>query len=203
MSGFAEIATLDTAALAELVEEGEQVIRPLRAFRPPLLDLCEPKPFVVHQAIFDPTFPHGRWYYFRSRDVDELSDPVIDALVEHGMRIDSPHSGFPIFHLGGAIARVGEEESAFTGRAAGHTININGISETAEGFDEQREWVRGLSSALEPHQAGVYVNFLMDEGEERIREAYGAKKYARLQELKRKHDPENFFRLNQNIPPVA
>ena len=75
------------------------------------------------------------------------------------------------------------------------------MSETGEGFDEQREWVRGLSSALEPYQSGVYVNFLMDEGEARVRDAYGPEKYDRLKELKRRYDPGNLFRLNQNIPP--
>ena len=183
------------------VEEGERVLRPLKEFASPLLDLCAPKPFVVNQAMFDPTFPHGRWYYFRSRDVAELTDEVIDTVVEHALRITSPHSGFPIFQLGGAIARVGDAETAFSGRTAGHTININGIAETAAGFDEQREWVRGLSAALEPYQTGVYVNFLMDEGEQRVREAYGAEKYERLRALKRKYDPDNFFHLNQNIRP--
>ena len=152
--------------------------------------------------MFDPTFPHGRWYYFRSRDVAVLTDEVIDTLADHAVRISSPHSGFPIFQLGGAIARVGEDETAFGARSAGHTININGIAETAADFDEQREWVRGLSAALEPHQTGVYVNFLMDEGEERVREAYGTEKLERLTALKRKYDPDNFFHLNQNIRPA-
>ena len=183
------------------IEEGERALRPLREFGSPLIDLCTPKPFLAHQALFDPTYPHGRWYYLRSRDVAELSDDVIDIIVDHALRITSPHSGFPIFQLGGAIARVGEDETAFTGRMAGHTININGIAETAADFDDQREWVRRFSAALEPHQTGVYVNFLMDEGEERVKDAYGAAKYERLRALKRKYDPDNFFRLNQNISP--
>jgi hypothetical protein len=183
------------------IEEGERVVRPLREFGSPLLDLCEPKPFLDHQAMFDPTYPHGRWYYLRSRDVAELSDDVIDVVVEHGHRIDTPHTGIPIFQLGGAIAQVGDDETSFSGRGAGHTININGIAETADGFERQREWVRDFSTALEPHQAGVYVNFLMDEGAERVQQAYSPEKYARLQSLKGRYDPDNFFRLNQNIPP--
>src|SRR5437588_7686184 len=151
--------------------------------------------------MFDPTFPHGRWYYFRSRDVATLSDEVIDIAVEHALRITSPHSGFPMFQLGGAVARVGEDETAFSGRTAGHTINLNGIAETAEDFDEQRAWVRGISVALEPHETGVYVNFLMEEGQERVRDAYGPEKYERLRALKRKYDPDNLFHLNQNIQP--
>jgi hypothetical protein len=76
------------------------------------------------------------------------------------------------------------------------------VTETAEGFDEEKEWVRNFWSALQPYHTSVYVNFLMEEGEERIRQAYGAKKYERLTMLKRKYDPDNFFRLNQNIPPA-
>ncbi|MGH2769732.1 MAG: FAD-binding oxidoreductase, partial [Actinomycetota bacterium] len=183
------------------VEEGEGVIRPLKAFGAPVLDLCEPKPFVAHQAMFDPSFRPGWWYYFRSCDVGELTDEVVDITVEHSMRIGSPLTGFPLWHAGGAVARVGEDETAFNGRSAGHTFNISGMTETAEGFDEERQWVRDFWSALTPYHTGVYVNFLMEEGEDRIRQAYGAEKYARLKALKTKYDPDNFFRLNQNIPP--
>jgi hypothetical protein len=183
------------------VDEGEKVIRPLKEFGSPILDLCSPKPFLAHQSMFDPSFPAGWWYYFRSADLAALSDGVIDIIAEHATRMTSPLTAFPIFQLGGAIARVGEDETAFNGRAAGHTININATTETADGFDEEREWSRSLWSALEPYHTGVYVNFLMDEGQERIRQAYGAERYDRLRALKRRYDPDNFFRLNQNIPP--
>ena len=183
------------------VEEGEKVVRPLKEFGSPVLDLCEPKPYLAHQAMFDPTFPHGRWYYFRACDVTELSDEVIDITVDHASRISSPLTAFPIWQMGGAVTRVGDDESAFSGRAAGHTFNISGMTDAAEGFAEERDWVRNFWSALEPYHTSVYTNFLMDEGEERVREAYGADKYDRLKALKRKYDPDNFFRLNQNIPP--
>jgi FAD/FMN-containing dehydrogenase len=183
------------------VEEGEKVVRPLKEFGSPVLDLCEPKPYLAHQAMFDPTFPHGRWYYFRACDVTELSDEVIDITVDHASRISSPLTAFPIWQMGGAVARVGDDETAFSGRAAGHTFNISGMTDAAEGFAEERDWVRNFWSALEPYHTSVYTNFLMDEGEERVREAYGADKYDRLKALKRKYDPDNFFRLNQNIPP--
>jgi hypothetical protein len=183
------------------LEEGEKVVRPLKAFGSPVLDLCEPKAFLGHQAMFDPSFPHGRWYYMRACDVAELTDEVIDITAKHALRIRSPHTAFPIFQLGGAIGRVGDEETAFNGRSAGHTFNVTAVTESAEGFEEEREWSRGLWSALEPYHMSVYVNFLMDEGAERVRQAYGAEKYERLKALKRRCDPENFFRLNQNIPP--
>jgi hypothetical protein len=183
------------------VEEGEMAVRPMKEFGSPLLDLCVSKPFLAHQAMFDASFPHGWWYYFRACDVAELTDEVIDIVADHAMKLRSPLTAFPIFHLGGAIARVGEGDTAFNGRGAGHTININATTETAEGFDEEREWSRNFWSALGPYQTTVYVNFLMDEGEERIRQAYGSEKYDRLKALKRRYDPDNFFRLNQNIPP--
>ncbi|HEU4494047.1 MAG TPA: FAD-binding oxidoreductase [Rubrobacteraceae bacterium] len=185
------------------LEEGEKVIRPLKAFGSPVLDLCQPKPYLVHQAMFDPSFPHGWWYYMRSCDVAGLTNQVIDITVEHSLRINSPLTAFPIWQRGGAAARVGEEETAFGGRDAGHTFNITAVTESAEGFDEEREWVRNFWSALEPYHTGAYVNFLMEEGEERVREVYGAQKYDRLKALKRRWDPENLFRMNQNIKPTA
>ena len=95
-----------------------------------------------------------------------------------------------------------DDETAFHGRSAGHTFNINATTPTRDGFEEEREWSRSFWSALQPYHTGVYVNFLMDEGQQRVRDAYGAAKYDRLRALKRKYDPDNFFRLNQNIPPA-
>jgi FAD binding domain/Berberine and berberine like len=184
------------------VEEGEGVLKPLREFGSPLLDGCAPMPFTNHQALLDPSFPHDWWYYIRSCNLAELTDEVIDVLFDNGLGIASPLTVFSIFHLGGAVARVGEDETAFGGRDAGHTVNVVGITETGEGFEQEREWARGLWTALGPHHQNVYVNFLMEEGEDRVRESYGAAKYDRLKALKRKYDPDNFFRLNQNIPPA-
>jgi hypothetical protein len=183
------------------VDEGEKVLKPLREFGSPLVDGCVPMPFTKHQASLDPSFPHDWWYYIRSCNLAELTDEVIDTLVEHGLRIASGVTVFSIFHLGGAVARVGEDETAFGGRDAGHTVNVVGITRTGEGFEQEREWARGLWTALQPHHQNVYVNFLMEEGEDRIREAYGPTKYDRLKALKRKYDASNFFQLNQNIPP--
>src|SRR5688572_21804537 len=169
-----ELVVVVACCYAGSIEEGERVVRPLRAFGSPVLDLCEPKPYLDHQAMFDPSFPHGWWYYVRACDVAELTDEVIDITVDHSMRIDSPLTGFPIWQMGGAVARVGQDETAFNGRGAGHTFNISVTTESADGFDQEKEWARGLWSALEPYHMSVYVNFLMEEGEERIRQAYGA-----------------------------
>ncbi|HSU35246.1 MAG TPA: FAD-binding oxidoreductase [Propionibacteriaceae bacterium] len=183
-------------------EAGERFIRPLRDFGSPVADLCAPKPYLAHQAMFDPSFPHGRWYYYKSCDVAELSDEIIDITVEHSSKIDSPLTSFPIWQLGGAVSRVSDDDSAFSGRSAGFTYNIGGCTQTEAGFDAEREWVRGFWSALEPWHQGVYVNFLGDEGAGRVRQAYGSAKYHRLQILKQAWDPDNFFRINQNIPPT-
>jgi hypothetical protein len=183
------------------IEKGEDVVRPLRTFGKPALDLCMPKPYLAHQSMFDAVFRHGWWYYFRSCDVAELSDDVVDVMTDYGSRIVSPITSIALWQMGGAVRRVDEAESAFNGRNAGFTFNINGNSETADGFDAEREWARSYWSDLEPHHTSVYVNFLMDQGEEAIRRAYGPDKYDRLKALKRRYDPGNLFRLNQNIPP--
>jgi FAD/FMN-containing dehydrogenase len=183
-------------------EDGEKAVRPMKEFGNPVADVCSAKPFLVHQAMFDPSFVPGRWYYFKPLDVDELTDEIIDITVDHSLRINSPLTSFPIWQRGGAVARVGEDETAFGGRDAGFTYNIGASTATAEGFDEEREWVRTFWSALERFQTTAYVNFLEDPSEDRIRASYGPEKFDRLKALKRKYDPDNFFRINQNIPPA-
>jgi FAD/FMN-containing dehydrogenase len=183
------------------VEEGQRVLGPLQRFGRPVLDLCKPKPFLTHQAMFDPSFRRGCWYYVRSCDVASLEDGVIDAICEHGLRIESPVTSLALWQMGGAVARVSDADTAFHGRKAGFTFNINGNTETAAGFDAERQWARDFWSALEPYHTSVYVNFLMEEGEERVRQAYGSEKFDRLKKLKRKYDPTNLFRVNQNIRP--
>jgi FAD/FMN-containing dehydrogenase len=184
-------------------DEGEKVLKPMREFGNPVADVCVQKPYLAHQAMFDPAFVPGRWYYFRSFDVPALTDEMIDITAEHSSRIQSPLTSFPIWQMGGEVSRRGEDETAFGGRNAAFTYNIGASTATAEGFDEERQWVRDFWSALEEWHTSVYVNFLSDaeEGEDRIRAAYGSDKYDRLKALKRKWDPDNFFRINQNISP--
>jgi len=189
------------ACYAGPVDEGERVLRPLKSFGRAVLDLCQPQPYLAHQSMFDPGFQHGWWYYFRACHVNGLTDEMIDIMAERGRAIVSPITTVALWQLGGAIARVRDEDTAFSGRGASFAFNINGNAYSADGFDFEREWARGYWSALAPFHAGVYVNFLMEEGEERVRQAYGAAKYDRLKALKRRYDPDNIFRLNQNIRP--
>jgi FAD/FMN-containing dehydrogenase len=186
------------------LEDGERILRPLRRFREPLLDLIAPKPYVKHQSMFDPTVPHGWHYYWKSVELAPLTDAVIDRIGDHSMRITSPLSYSVIFQLGGAIAAIDDGATAYSHRQAAHNVNINAVWKPGDAAaPDHIEWARQFFAALEPYQIGVYVNFLGDEGEERVRAAYGAETYARLAELKQRYDPMNVFHLNQNVRPVG
>jgi hypothetical protein len=185
-----------------IIENGERLLEPMRNLGSPALDLWAPRPFVEHQSMLDPGYPPGLWAYLRACDVAELDDAVLDVTLDHASRIESLRSTVTIWQLGGAIARVGAADTAFGSRASGHMFNITGATDSADGFDQARTWTRDLWAALAPHQVGVYVNFLMEEGDARIRQAYGTERYDRLKALKRTFDPANLFRLNQNINPA-
>ena len=185
------------------LDEGEKFVKPMREFGNVVADVCTRKPYLMHQAMFDPSFVPHRWYYFRGLDAPELTDEMIDVTVDYASRIKSPLTSFPIWKMGGAISHRSDDDSAFGGRSAGVTYNIGCSTENADGFDEERQWVRDFYSALEGYQTSAYVNFMSDgeESDARIRSAYGAEKYGRLKALKRRWDPDNFFRSNQNISP--
>jgi FAD/FMN-containing dehydrogenase len=186
------------------VEEGEKLLRPLRAFGKPVFDAIAPKLYVDHQQMLDPAFPHGRHYYWKSRQLPPLTDQAIEVIVEHGRRITSDFSSARIFTLGGAVARVDHDATAFANRAAAHDINIVGAWAPNDP-DPARHvaWVRNFWSALAPYAGGVYVNFMSDEPQSAVQAAYGSHTYARLVALKKKYDPANFFRFNQNISPAG
>jgi hypothetical protein len=189
------------ACWAGPIDRGEEVVAPMRSFGPPLLDLCRPRPYLEQQSLLDPGFPPGLWVYLRACNVSQLSDEVLDITLDFAGRIESARSSMTIWQLGGAVSRVAESETAFAGRSSGHVFNITGATDSAHGFDAERSWARALGSALAPHSEGAYVNFLMEEGANRVREVYGAERFDRLTALKRTYDPDNFFRLNQNIRP--
>lgn len=184
------------------VEEGEKVLRPLRQFKTPVLDTVGPKPYATHQAMFDPAYPHGRGYYWKSWKLPPLSDAAIDVIVEQAIAITSPLSAIPIFTLGGAVARVDDDATAFTGRSAAHDINLvaSWLPDDPEP-ERHKAWARTAWEAIRPFARGVYVNFLSDEPAAHLKLAYGERKYDRLAELKSKYDPSNVFRFNQNIAP--
>jgi FAD/FMN-containing dehydrogenase len=191
------------ACYAGALEDGVEVVRPLKEFGSPIADLLEPKLYTALQAMFDPMVPHGWQRYWKSVELPPLTDDAIDTLVEHASAFTSPKSYCIVFQLGGALARVGEGETAYSQRDAAHNVNINAVwtPDDPEG-GRHVAWARDFFAAMQPHAGGrVYLNFLGDEGAERVRQAYGEQQYERLVELKRVYDPTNFFRLNQNIEP--
>jgi FAD/FMN-containing dehydrogenase len=181
-------------------EDGEKVLRPLRKFGPPELDLFTVKPYLVFQGMFDATAPKGWRYYWKSQRLPHLTDSAIETICAHALEMRSPRSYTIIFHPAGAVSAIAEQATAFSGRTPGHEVNINAAMGPQDLDD--RQWCQSFFEALRRHcTGGVYVNFLMAEGEDRVRAAYGPEKYARLSHLKAKWDPENIFRMNQNIAP--
>jgi len=183
-------------------EEGERVLAPLRRFGAPALDLVVRKPYLEHQSTFDATAPHGWHYYWKSVSLPPLTDDAIDALVDTAWRKRSPRSYLILFHKGGAVRDRRDDAMAYSGRDAEHELNINGAWTADDTENDDTAWVRESFERMLRHSTGgVYVNFLGDEGKERVRAAYGSTKFERLVHLKRRYDPDNFFRLNQNIDP--
>jgi hypothetical protein len=185
------------------IEEGEQVLRPLRGFRTPLLDLVGPTPYVDLQSGIDSTVVHGWHYYWKSTHLPELRDDLIDTIVAHAFSSASPRSYVAMFHLQGAAGRVAEGATAFGNRHASHAITLDAVWQPGEDFGgRDTAWARGFFSALGRFREGVYVNFLGgDEDPDRVREAYGDSIYRRLVDVKTAYDPENIFHHNQNIRP--
>ena len=184
-------------------DEGERVLRPLREFGPPALDAVGRMPVIGAQEMLDPTAPHGMRNYSKSHWLAELPDAAIDRMVELHAGVPSPMSMIITARMGGAIERVAPESTAFVHRDAYRLLWVVGA--WWEGDDaEQIAWTREVFDALTPHSTGgVYVNSLQDEPEQRIRDAYDNRTWARLVELKDRWDPDNAFRLNYNVPPSA
>jgi FAD/FMN-containing dehydrogenase len=187
------------------VAEGERLLSPLRASGLLLDDQVGPIPYIAMQSIVENFNPPGLRNYWKSDFLTELSDDAIDLLVEEYPSVPAPHTHVVIEQMGGVVSQIDEDETAVSHRNAPYNAIIVGMwAEPAE--DEQTiAWVRRLWEALRPFSSGgVYVNYMMgNEGEDRIREAYGPEKYERLVALKNKYDPTNLFRLNQNITPTT
>jgi FAD/FMN-containing dehydrogenase len=184
-------------------EAAERDLRPVRETVPPALDLCGPMPYPALNGMFDSMIPHGMHHYWKSDFMTELTDAAIEAHLELGPRVRNVQSAMHIYPLTGAPQRVDKDATAFSYRDAGFVHIIAGISPDGEEMPEHIAWVRAYWEALHPHSAGgTYVNFLMDEGEDRIAASYRGN-FGRLAEVKGAYDPGNLFRLNQNVRPVA
>jgi FAD/FMN-containing dehydrogenase len=186
-------------------EEGRAAVQPVKALGGAVLDTIGPTSFATCQTSHDAGRPAGRRYYWKSEYLHGLSDDAIDTAIAYAASRTSPLTSIMFFQLGGAASRVPEEAMAASHRDASYVLNINTSWTDAGESGRHIRWARDLWTAMPPFAAGgVYVNFLSaDEGRDRVRAAYGERKYARLVELKTKYDPDNLFRMNQNIRPAA
>jgi FAD/FMN-containing dehydrogenase len=184
------------------IEEGEKVLRPMRSCGSPLVDSVAPVPYATVQNLLTEIFQPGRLHYWKAGFVQALSDEAIEALVDFfAANVPRFFAAIAIEHLGGAVSRVGPQDTAFGHRDAQHSLLVLRMWEDPADSEKNIEWARRCYRTAEPFLKGVYVNYLGDEGEARVRAAYGVN-YERLRAIKNKYDPTNFFRLNQNIKPA-
>jgi FAD/FMN-containing dehydrogenase len=186
------------------LDTGERVLRPLREFGPPTADTFDRIPYSRAQVMADFLWPAGFLSYWKSSYFEALSDAAIDVMLARFATVPSRRTVVVLEHNGdGAMDRVDESETAFGHRRWPYNLLVMSTWDRTADSDANIRWTREFFDAMHPHIAdGVYVNYLGDEGQDRVRAAYGAK-YERLVALKNKYDPTNFFRMNQNIRPVA
>jgi FAD/FMN-containing dehydrogenase len=187
----------------QTAEQHLDAVSAAREALPPLFELITPIPYAELQQMLDDSAPFGMFNYEKALYLDELSEGAIEVIAEWVPKKESPLSLVPIFVLDGAFASRADEDTAFGGsRASRFAVNINATCPTPEVLERDRVWVRSFWDALRPHanDSGSYVNFITEDDQERIREAYGTK-YDRLASLKARYDPDNIFHLNANIKP--
>jgi len=184
------------------MKEGEKAVQPLRALGKPIVDVIGPHSFTAWQAAFDPLLTPGARNYWKSHDFADLSDAAIQVIVEAAGRLPSPECEVFIAHVGGAAGRVAPDAMAWSSREPHFVMNAHTRWRDPGQDKVCIAWARQLFGATAPFASGsVYVNFMPDDEVGRIEKAYG-RNYRRLTEIKRRYDPDNLFRSNQNIRPI-
>jgi UDP-N-acetylenolpyruvoylglucosamine reductase len=184
------------------IKKGPAVFKPIRAFKTPALDMVGPIPHPAMNSMFDPLYPSGLQWYWKADFVREITDEAIALHAEHGARLPTVLSTMHMYPIDGAAGRVKNNATPWAYRDAKFATVIVGVDPSPANRDTITKWARDYWTALHPHSAGgAYVNFMMEEGEDRIRATYG-KNYERLTKVKKKYDPRNLFRVNQNIKPA-
>jgi len=183
--------------------EAEKLLKPVREFGKPVFDHVGTMPHPALQSFFDPIYPPGLQWYWRADFVKDLSDKAVGLHVEHGSRLPTMHSTMHLYPVNGAVHRIGKSETAFSYRDVTWAEVIVGVDPDPGNKDKIVGWTKEYWDALHPYSAGgAYVNFMMDEGQDRVQATY-RDNYQRLAIVKRKYDPTNFFRVNQNIRPAS
>src|SRR5256886_3398698 len=189
-------------AYAGPMEKAEETFEPIRTFKKPALDFVGPLPHPPLQSMFDALYPPGLQWYWRADFVNEINDDAIAQYIRFGEALPTMHSTMHLYPINGAASRVGKTDMAWNYRDAKWAEVIVGVDPDPANNEKIISWTKNYYDALHPYSAGgAYVNFLMgDEGEERVKKSYGDN-YDRLVAIKKKYDPDNFFRVNQNIKP--
>jgi FAD/FMN-containing dehydrogenase len=182
-------------------EEGEEVLRPLREFGPPTADAVRLIPYRELQTMPDAGFPSGRLHYWKASFLADPRGDAIDTMLRYAATAPSPYTGIGLQQVTGAASRVAPAATAFAHRARQYDFLILSQWDDPADAPTNIRWTRELFDAMGPHFRGVYVNNLGDEGSDRVRDAYGGN-YDRLADVKAAYDPDNVFRLNQNIRPA-
>ncbi len=182
-------------------DNAEAALAPMRSFGRPIFDHVGPVPFPVLQSVFDPLYPPGLNWYWKADFLNELTDQAISRQVEHASRLPTTHSTTHFYPVDGAVHRIPKAATAFSFRDATWSQVIVGVDPGAANIGRITKWAREYFDAVHPFAAGgAYVNFMMEEGQERVLATY-RDNYERLAEIKARYDPDNVFNVNQNITP--
>ena len=184
------------------MEQANAILEPIRRYCPPAFEFFVPMPFPMLQGMFDGLYPPGLHWYWKADFFKELSDGAIENHIRHAAEMPTMHSSMHLYPVNGKANRVGESETPFSHRDAVWSQVIVGVDPDPANCGKITDWAKGYHDALHPFGAGgAYLNFMMEEGEDRIRASYRGN-YDRLAAIKAKYDPDNFFRVNQNIKPA-
>ena len=185
------------------LDAGEQALRSLREFGPPTADIFQPMPYSAAQTMADFLWPRGFLNYWKSNFLNELSDEAIDTILKFFATAPSPRTVVVVDYVGNSVmSQIADDETAFGHRNFNFNFLVTSLWTNPADSEANIQWTREFYDAMKPFMANaVYLNYIGDEGEDRVKEGYG-KKYERLANLKRKYDPDNIFRNNQNITPA-
>ena len=185
------------------LEQANRILDPVRNFRRPAFEFFAPMPFPMLQGLFDGLYPPGLQWYWKADFFKELSDAAIEKHVEHGSQVPTMFSAMHLYPINGVAHKVSSADTTWSYRNAEWCEVIVGVDPDPANKDLVTGWARDYFNALHPYGAGgAYVNFMMEEGEDRIRATYGDN-YDKLASIKARYDPNNVFRVNQNIKPAA
>jgi len=184
------------------LDKAERVFKPIRKFKAPALDLVGPIPHPALQSMFDALYPPGLQWYWKADFVRKLSDEAIALHVKHGALLPTMHSTMHLYPIDGKARSIRNGATPWSYRDANWAGVIVGVDPSPANKERITDWAKAYWTAVHPHSAGgAYINFMMDEGTDRVRATYG-KSYDRLAKIKKRYDPANLFRVNQNIAPA-